>query len=173
MAVQNFCDHLDAGRHEAHLNNPMLLFELYMQTLVRAAFDLTVNYDPRPQPVQQQRIVKEKKGKDKNFCGAHSMEDSSPMATKEETVGATTRSSRPTCFICKNPQHRANDCSEFDKKTVDGRWETIQKLGLCRLCLGAHGRRPCKIHKQFTSVDGCQRRHHPLLHSKRDTNEAQ
>ncbi|XP_058827154.1 uncharacterized protein LOC131687123 [Topomyia yanbarensis] len=201
MAVQNFCDHLEAGRHEAHLNNPMLLFELveklpahmkldwslykqrcvevnlrsfsqYMQTLVRAASDVTVNYDPRPQPVQQQRIVKEKNGKDKNFCGTHSMEDSSLMATNKEASGVTMRPSSPACFICKNPGHRVKDCSEFDKKTVDERWETIQKLGLCRLCLGAHGRRPCKNRKQC-DIDGCQRRHHPLLHSKRDTNEAQ
>ncbi|XP_058817458.1 uncharacterized protein LOC131680765 [Topomyia yanbarensis] len=201
MAVQNFCDHLEAGRHEAHLNNPMLLFELveklpahmkldwslykqrcgevnlrsfsqYMQTLVRAASDVTVNYDPRPQPVQQQRIVKEKNGKDKNFCGTHSMEDSSLMATNKEASGVTMRPSSPACFICKNSGHRVKDCSEFDKKTVDERWETIQKLGLCRLCLGAHGRRPCKNRKQC-DIDGCQRRHHPLLHSKRDTNEAQ
>ncbi|XP_058816370.1 uncharacterized protein LOC131679655 [Topomyia yanbarensis] len=182
MAVQNFCDHLEAGRHEAHLNNPMLLFELveklpahmkldwslykqrcgevnlrsfsqYMQTLVRAASDVTVNYDPRPQPVQQKRIVKEKNGKDKNFCGTHSMEDSSLMATNKEVSGVTMRPSSPACFICKNSGHRVKDCSEFDKKTVDERWETIQKLGLCRLCLGAHGRRPCKNRKHAISTD--------------------
>lgn len=28
IPVHNLGDHLEAGRHEAHLNNPMLLFEL-------------------------------------------------------------------------------------------------------------------------------------------------
>lgn len=76
MTVQNLIDHLEAGGHQAHLNNPMLLFELvdklpanmklywslykqrcaevnvrafshYMATLVRAATDVTLHYEPK------------------------------------------------------------------------------------------------------------------------------
>ncbi|XP_062713212.1 uncharacterized protein LOC134290169 [Aedes albopictus] len=194
MAVQNLSDHLEAGRHEAHLNNPMLLFELveklpahmkldwslykqrcgevnirsfaqYMETLVRAATDVTLQYDPKQQP----RLMKEKIGKDKNFCGTHTTEDSAPVTPKVATEDSKRRSS-PACLICQNPEHRVKDCSEFRKKTVDERWTTIQQLNLCRLCLGAHGRRPCKIRKQC-DTEGCQRRHHPLLHSKQDSSD--
>ncbi|XP_062698792.1 uncharacterized protein LOC134290273 [Aedes albopictus] len=205
MAVQNLSDHLEAGRHEAHLNNPMLLFELveklpaqmkldwslykqrcaevnirsfaqYMQTLVRAATDVTLQYDPTQQlSAQLQRSSKERFGKDKNFCGTHTSENSTPISQAAEAVRGASRSSNPTCLICKDPEHRVRDCSEFRKKAVEERWKTIQQLSLCRLCLGAHGRRPCKIRKQC-DIGGCQRRHHPLLHSdeeQRDTRRAE
>lgn len=190
IAVQNLSDHLEAGRHESHLNNPMLLFELveklpanmkldwslykqrcgevnirsfaqYMQTLVRAATDVTLQYDPRQQQSQQQQTNIEKSNKDKNFCGAHAAEG----AAKMEAVGNATHSSKAACLICKNPDHRVKDCTEFSKKSVDERWKLIQQFSLCRLCLGAHGRRPCKIRKQC-DMSGCQLRHHPLLHSE-------
>ncbi|XP_058448630.1 uncharacterized protein LOC131428600 [Malaya genurostris] len=189
MAVQNLSDHLEVGRHQAHLNNPMLLFELveklpahmkldwsiykhrcgevnmrsfaqYMQTLVRAATDVTLQYDPK----QKHQPAKEKNFKDKNFCGAHSTEGTSSVM-QEETVEKRIQPPSRTCLVCKNPEHRVKDCPEFHTLTIDERWKMIQRFNLCRLCLGAHGRRSCKIRKQC-DVDGCQRRHHPLLHSK-------
>ncbi|XP_058817813.1 uncharacterized protein LOC131681120 [Topomyia yanbarensis] len=174
LAVQNLCDHLEAGGHEAHLNNPMLLFELvdklpvntkldwslykercrevnirsfsqYMSTLVRAANDVTLHYEPR-QPQQQFRP------KDKHFCGAHVAEEPAKTPGK-------------ACLVCKDPKHRVKNCGVFAKKTLDERWKTIQELRLCRICLGAHGKRPCRIRTKC-EIDGCQLRHHSLIHSK-------
>ncbi|XP_062557968.1 uncharacterized protein LOC134222837 [Armigeres subalbatus] len=191
MAVQNLCDHLEAGGQEAQLNNPMLLFELveklpanmkldwslykqrcggvnlqvfaqYMSTLVRAATDVTLDYGPKPSQSRQQR---EKSGKDKHFCGAHSMDESTRSARPtKEFIDKRDSTPGPVCLICKDPKHRVKDCDEFGKKAVDERWKVIQQYSLCRNCLGAHGRRPCKISKRC-EVEGCQMKHHSMLHS--------
>ncbi|XP_062712096.1 uncharacterized protein LOC134289727 [Aedes albopictus] len=186
MAVQNLSDHLEAGRQEAHLNNPMLLFELveklpahmkldwslykqrcaavnlrtfsqYMQTLVRAATDVTLNYDPTQ---YQQRTLKDKK----SFCGTHTAKEDSEAVMETESAPNASYPTGPTCYICKSPEHRVKDCDEFEQKTVDDRWRIVQQIGLCRLCLGSHGRRPCKVRKQC-GINGCPSRHHPMLHS--------
>ncbi|XP_055633624.1 uncharacterized protein LOC129773970 [Toxorhynchites rutilus septentrionalis] len=161
MAVQNLCDHLQAGEQEAHLNNPTLLFELvdklpsnlkldwamvkrqqpganlrtfasYMSTIVSAATEVTLTVDTK---IPHHRM------KEKNYCNSHSAE-------------ATTSDSHPKpvdnsfgikqCLICKDSQHRVKSCDSFKKLTVDERWKLVQKLSLCRICLFSHGRRPCR-----------------------------
>ncbi|XP_055623758.1 uncharacterized protein LOC129767161 [Toxorhynchites rutilus septentrionalis] len=52
----------------------------------------------------------------------------------------------------------------FKAYSVNDRWKFAQTNGLCRCCLNAHGRRSCKNAKQCV-IEGCQYRHHPLLHS--------
>ncbi|XP_055622405.1 uncharacterized protein LOC129765971 [Toxorhynchites rutilus septentrionalis] len=193
VAVQNLCDHLEAGGQHAHYNNPMLLSELveklpanlkldwslykqrcgevnirifsqYMSMLVRAATDVTL-FDPRQHVVQQHRAVKpEKLLKDKSFCGSHTVEESSKQGKGPHTPVNQNRSSQPACLLCQDPNHRVKECHLFGRKSVEERWKTIQQYGLCRQCLGAHGRRPCKSQRRC-EVGGCQFRHHPLLHS--------
>ncbi|XP_062714236.1 uncharacterized protein LOC134291009 [Aedes albopictus] len=200
MAVQNLSDHLEAGGHQAHLNNPMLLFELvdklpanmkldwslykqrcvdvnirafsqYMATLVRAATDVTLHYDPKHQPEQQQRGARG--GKDKTFCGAHSTEAALKTPAKKECIpGRKEEQSSPACLVCKDPEHRVKNCSVFAKKPLEERWKLTGQLGLCRICLGIHGKRPCRI-RGTCAIDGCQLRHHTLLHSKQRGNENQ
>ncbi|XP_055633819.1 uncharacterized protein LOC129774147 [Toxorhynchites rutilus septentrionalis] len=51
------------------------------------------------------------------------------------------------------------------------RWKTVQLNKLCRNCLGAHGRRPCKLQRSC-GQDGCQAKHHPLLHRHQQENSA-
>ncbi|XP_055604354.1 uncharacterized protein LOC129752604 [Uranotaenia lowii] len=48
--------------------------------------------------------------------------------------------------------------------TVDDRWLRIQNLGLCKTCLYSHGTRSCRNNTRC-GVDGCDARHHALLHS--------
>ncbi|XP_055633808.1 uncharacterized protein LOC129774135 [Toxorhynchites rutilus septentrionalis] len=176
VAVQNLRDHLEAGGQHAHYNNLMLLSELveklpanlkldwslykqrcgevnirifsqYMSMLVRAATDVTL-FDPRQHVAQQHRAVKpEKLGKDKSFCGSHTVEESSKQGP---TYSCGSKSFIPT--------------SVSSVKSVEERWKTIQQYGLCCQCLGAYGRRPCKSQRRC-EVGGCQFRHHPLLHS--------
>ncbi|XP_062556715.1 uncharacterized protein LOC134221537 [Armigeres subalbatus] len=140
-----------------------------MSTLVRAATDVTLHYGPRPIQPQMRELKSEKGGRDKNFCGAHSMEES-PTSKKLEkeakvTLGKSTVTSNPACLVCKDPNHRVKECAEFSSKSLDERWKTVQQFGLCRNCLGAHGRRPCKLYRRC-GIDGCLLKHHTLLHSQ-------
>ncbi|XP_062537847.1 uncharacterized protein LOC134206171 [Armigeres subalbatus] len=43
------------------------------------------------------------------------------------------------------------------------RWKAVRSNYLCRICLGKHGRKPCRSWARC-DVQGCQMRHHPLLH---------
>ncbi|XP_038116955.1 uncharacterized protein LOC119769128 [Culex quinquefasciatus] len=190
LAVQLLCDHLEAGGHEAHLNNPMLLFELveklpanakldwslykercsqvnlttfacYMSALVKAASDVTISYGSKQQQ-QQTRVAKlDKSGRDKNFCGAHSSEDVSQTPVKE----VTEKKAALACFVCKDLKHRVKDCAEFGKKTLEERRRIVEEYRLCSNCLGVHGKKPCRISDKC-DIDGCQQQHHALLHSK-------
>lgn len=96
-------------------------FSQYMQTLVRAVTDVTLNYDQRQQTQPQQRMTKESRSKDRHFCGAHAIEDSSEASQSLEALAVTARTPSPACLICKSPEHRVRYCPEFVKKTVDER----------------------------------------------------
>ncbi|XP_058817566.1 uncharacterized protein LOC131680868 [Topomyia yanbarensis] len=66
--------------------------------------------------------------------------------------------------------HRIQECRSFKSLSVDGRWKCVQSGGLCRNCLNSHGKRSCRK-VSFCGTNGCQFRHHPLLHSSRSNNE--
>ncbi|XP_062538040.1 uncharacterized protein LOC134206352 [Armigeres subalbatus] len=70
------------------------------------------------------------------------------------------------CLACKKIGHRIQECQAFKSLSVDGRWKFVQSSALCRNCLNSHGRRSCR--KTSTcGTNGCDFRHHPLLHSSR------
>ncbi|XP_062717285.1 uncharacterized protein LOC134292262 [Aedes albopictus] len=196
IAVQNLCDHVEMGQQVAHLNNPTLLYELvdklpanlkldwamfkqqapitnlrtfaqFMSRLVTAAADVTLHMDPRT----TQR-GKPEKSREKNFLGAHSGSRRTEYPTKSDVpVGQSTRSGNfVTCLVCKEPGHKVRECKKFADMTVENRWKAVQTHSLCRTCIGAHGKRPCKS-KKLCDVDGCQARHHSLLHS--DVNQVE
>ncbi|XP_055634159.1 uncharacterized protein LOC129774446 [Toxorhynchites rutilus septentrionalis] len=181
MAVQNLYDHLHVSNQEAHLNNPTLLYELveklpanlkldwamvkrqqpgadlrtfaaYMSTIVSAATEVTLIVDQKPSQSKHDR------SKEKNFCNSHSVEaHSQPKPMGSSPMGKQ-------CLVCQDPSHKVKDCTTFQKMDVDNRWKLVQKLSLCRKCLFSHGKRPCKS-KGTCDVEGCEYRHHPLLHS--------
>ncbi|XP_055640368.1 uncharacterized protein LOC129777849 isoform X1 [Toxorhynchites rutilus septentrionalis] len=186
----------------AHLNNPTFLFELveklpanlkldwalykqrhhgsnlttfahYMSTMVSAASEVTLNFDSR----QSSRSGKMEA---RNFFGAHSTNETSEDKSKEvpsyafsesNTDVSLTRRGIPSCLVCKNPDHRVKDCNIFAKMSLDERWKAVTNYELCKSCLGMHGRRPCK-QKRVCGVEGCQFKHHLLLHNKRTRVEA-
>ncbi|XP_062701238.1 uncharacterized protein LOC134285126 [Aedes albopictus] len=183
MAVQNLCDHLEAAGQLAHLCNPTLLQELveklpaqqrldwalykrqfvavdlrtfasYMSTLVAAASEVTVIADTK-----QLRPAKVGSAKEKNFLNAHSVPEPAKKEVKEEST--------PTvlCLACNGAGHKVKDCAVFKKWGPDSRWKTVQDHHLCRICLGKHGRRPCKS-QAWCGIEGCQQRHHQLLHTQ-------
>ncbi|XP_038113588.1 uncharacterized protein LOC119767877 [Culex quinquefasciatus] len=197
LAVQHLCDHLEAGGHEAHLNNPMLLFELveklppsarldwslykercekvnvsafarYTSALMKAASDVTLSYGFKQQQQHTRCAKPDKGGKDKDFCGAHSAEEMPRTLVKEEAE----KKAAAACFVCKDIKHRMKDCAEFAKKALEERWKIVDKFRLCRGCLGVHGTKPCRTSDKC-GIDGCQKQHHVLLHLKQMPDETE
>ena len=173
LAVRSLCDHLEAANLQAHMSNQSLLHELvgrlpasvkmewaaysasaeevniklfgvFMSNIVKSASRVTL---------YSGATVKDERAKAKrNAVHTHTDE------VAEKAI-ATDRS----CPACGR-NHRLKDCAEFKAYDVQGKWHFVQRHGICRNCLNFHGRRTCRSNSRC-GIDGCQTRHHPLLHS--------
>lgn len=70
------------------------------------------------------------------------------------------------CYCCQKSGHILSDCDEFLRFPKHKMWRVINYNHLCALCLVPHRRCPST---KTCGVNGCNRRHHPCLHS--DNNE--
>ncbi|XP_053956165.1 uncharacterized protein LOC128861814 [Anastrepha ludens] len=67
------------------------------------------------------------------------------------------------CPLCQE-QHKLQDCRRFLNAAVSNRWEFTKKHRACFSCLNVgHNMRNCR-RKKLCLEEGCQRRHHSLLH---------
>ncbi|XP_055589277.1 uncharacterized protein LOC129741562 [Uranotaenia lowii] len=149
-------------------------FSSFMSQLVTAASRVTLRIQ-MPGANSIQRGSKAEKLNTRHFLGVHTELDSFPedaesgfgernhISTGNRPFVKSESQAGPSCFICKNPDHRVRDCSEFKRLTVENRWTKIRELGVCKVCLGYHGRRPCKS-SRTCEVNGCQEKHHSMLH---------
>ncbi|XP_055542861.1 uncharacterized protein LOC129728443 [Wyeomyia smithii] len=99
------------------------------------------------------------KSKEKVLLNTHSSCDG-----QKPTTSIITSVSK-NCVLCNQSDHRIKDCKQFHGLTVENRWNKIHFLKLCRTCLNSHGRNRCRLAVK-RGIDGCEFRHHPLLHSK-------
>lgn len=65
---------------------------------------------------------------------------------------------------------KVKDFAVFEVWSTNSSSKTVQDNPLCRACLGKHGRRTCKSQANCT-FEGCQQRHHQLLHSQTQTHQ--
>ena len=70
-----------------------------------------------------------------------------------------------SCVMGCCEQHQLNRCPVFLAATVDGRWQVVKEKRRCTCCLGSHFVRRCRQRVKCTAT-GCDRVHHPLLHSE-------
>ncbi|XP_057376030.1 uncharacterized protein LOC130696912 [Daphnia carinata] len=72
----------------------------------------------------------------------------------------------PTCFVCKEPIHRIEECNTFRQMSPTQRAETVFKAGRCLRCLaGKHTSRFCRLKSIRCKVEGCKNPgHSTLLH---------
>ncbi|XP_055612957.1 uncharacterized protein LOC129759509 [Uranotaenia lowii] len=182
-AVQELCDHIEAANEHANLANPQLLQELieklpdeqkmkwaeyrrdlkdvdlrifgdYMTIIARDASSV-VSFKPQP------RSFNREKPKSKGFLNTHteSVEFSDPSDLQDQQ--------RPTivvCIFCNKSGHRLKNCYKFKDLSVEERWQQVRLFKACFSCLGSHGRRACRSGIKC-NIEGCDSRHHPLLHS--------
>ncbi|XP_037932729.1 uncharacterized protein LOC119667505 [Teleopsis dalmanni] len=80
-----------------------------------------------------------------------------------QTAEMTTTAVR--CYICGGG-HKIMECEIFTNEPTNQRWRIVKEKKLCRQCLGEHRRR-CFSNK-VCGIDGCNARHHPMLHSRID-----
>lgn len=132
-----------------------------MSQIVLAVSDVTPFQEPEGFP-------NDKRKKQKLYVNAHSFGTSS---NTEEARGSIDKQVflKP-CLVCKKQGHNVRECETFADSSLEDRWKYAQELHLCRKCLNAHGRYPCKAAIVFR-LNGCQERHHKLLHPRKSQSE--
>ncbi|XP_058839405.1 uncharacterized protein LOC131694906 [Topomyia yanbarensis] len=173
IMVRNLTQHLIIAGQHAHLMNPVLLQEVveklptavklqWAQHLV-AVPDATLQTfsDFMSLMIESVSKVCQPVGsqlRSKGFINAHDVTDNIETAKRNEsTLGKR-------CPVCAEEDHRVRDCDQFKQCDVEDRWKHVHRAKLCRCCLNFHGRRACRSSVRC-GVDGCQFRHHPLLHT--------
>ncbi|XP_058456798.1 uncharacterized protein LOC131434166 [Malaya genurostris] len=188
VELQGLCDHLIAAGEETHLNNPALLQELedklpaqlklqwamykqtvsrvtlktfseYMSHMVSAASQVTTFVKDDHDHREGNRKNKWKQ-KEKGMLHAHN-------ASAEIKSQFGKQNNERVCFVCHKSNHLMKECKQFLELPVDGRWQRVHQLKLCRTCLNQHAKGRCRLTNKC-GVDGCEFRHHPLLHSKNE-----
>ncbi|XP_055589070.1 uncharacterized protein LOC129741371 [Uranotaenia lowii] len=188
--VQGLCEHFEAADLNDHLNNPSLLKELvrklpteyqmlwgrYIRTV--EAVDLRTFGTFMDETVDDAYAVTSYTGEskarqskperskpDRSFVHSDVAGKFEKPKERSSCQGAAEFRKRVlTCAVCQKEGHKSRECRSFQKMTVDDRWLRIQNLGLCKTCLYSHGTRSCRNNTRC-GVDGCDARHHALLHS--------
>ncbi|XP_062699445.1 uncharacterized protein LOC134284513, partial [Aedes albopictus] len=192
LACQNLCGHLRAAGQQAHFSNPALLQELvgklpanikldwalfkqkcpvvdlgtfgdYMAQLVIAASDVAP-FQPSDVPHGNSE---NRKGKEKLFVNAHSSDNPQDFVDERQRSSSRETKQYPgkPCPICGKPGHKVRECEDFKNCSLGDRWKRVEEHRLCRRCLIAHGKFPCKA--SSCGLEGCAERHHKLLHPGR------
>lgn len=76
----------------------------------------------------------------------------------------TTASTTPPCPMCAG-HHRLADCPRFGEALPSERMHIVEQQRLCWRCLRYDSRRHSCASKTLCGVDGCDYRHHLLLHA--------
>ena len=81
-----------------------------------------------------------------------------------EDVGNESKGRNLLCVLCKGTHHLER-CHKFRAQNLQQRRDLIKSKRVCHACLSpGHFVKNCRG-ARMCSVEGCQRRHHPLLHS--------
>lgn len=190
LVVQNLCGHLRAIGMGNHLSNPILLQELVDKLPANIKFSWALYQEQQPVvnlrtfgdyigrvtaatssvtnicPLTKPQKEEKPRTKEKAFVNTHATyEKKKPGSFKSEQSSNTNSSGsseKKCCPMCKSHEHIAEKCVEFTKLSVNERWKFVKEMKLCRRCLVAHTRWPCE--GEVCGVQGCQKRHHRLLH---------
>ncbi|XP_055585027.1 uncharacterized protein LOC129737887 [Uranotaenia lowii] len=188
-AVQELCDHIEAANEQTHLANPQLLQELiaklptdYQMQWAAYSRELTyvdlrcfgdfmnivaqdasrvISFNPKTKNALRDR------SKSKGFINLH---NETGGESDQSDLHEQQRQKARECVFCGKTGHRMRECFKFKGLSVDERWNKARALKVCFSCLCSHGRRSCRS-ASICNIDGCEHRHHPLLHgTKPDQN---
>lgn len=74
------------------------------------------------------------------------------------------------CFFCSGKCSKLEDCMKFNELNLHEKWNFIRKNFVCRICLTKHKSKMCSK-DDICGIDGCQYRHHYMLHKKVEPSE--
>ncbi|XP_053662020.1 uncharacterized protein LOC128711178 [Anopheles marshallii] len=94
---------------------------------------------------------------------AHQNVHSTGLSVKPVSKSPVVEVDIKRCVACQEKCVNLSDCGKFQAMSVNARWTLIKREGLCRTCLCKHSS-ACPV-GVLCGINGCERRHHRLLHS--------
>ena len=101
-----------------------------------------------------------------------SMSQPSPSTPSTESRSTTSvlnsnrvlirQNARWSCQACGQGRHGLAKCSQYQRMTVEDRWDVARKAGVCFQCLGPHLARQCTS----KTCPTCHQPHHSSLHRR-------
>lgn len=89
--------------------------------------------------------------------------DGNIISVEDHEATLEIRVGKESVFLCTG-NHSLKKCETFKKQSIDGRWQTVKRFGLCFRCLADnHHRKSCPLRKQC-GINGCKGTHQNLLH---------
>ena len=185
LKVRNACAVIKACRLRAHLLNPelvqeiveklpsnlkldwalhklaldsqvnMISFSEWLYAIGTAAATVTRNVDPVLPKELRVKIPNKTKIRESVM-----IQSSTPNITRPvEQIRS---------YICKccSGDHTIENCPTFAAMNTSDKWNFVKKNNRCRSCLGNHLHFRCRKQSRC-GINGCDKKHHPLLHSER------
>ncbi|XP_062713485.1 uncharacterized protein LOC134290377 [Aedes albopictus] len=154
LAVQNMIDHMIISEQLNQLNNPMLLNELV---------------DKLPTSLKLQWGAYKQLQADVNLATFNhfvaNLQPANDVDDPETYPDVNSGHPSKMCIYCEEEAHQIASCQLFKNLTMDARWKVVRQRNLCRTCLVPHRKWPCRSKKEC-GIQGCQSRHHQLLHGQ-------
>ena len=88
---------------------------------------------------------------------------------REEEMNAQTQSARCRCLLHDDANHWTSECRLYLSKSVKGKRKILKEKGACWSCLRRGHRIQDSKSKRVCGVNGCEKRHHKLLHEEVST----
>ena len=93
-------------------------------------------------------------------------------ARRSKSINQTDDKKNRTCKVCGS-SHAVWNCEIFKSRSIQEKWATAKKLGLCYRCLGDdHLGGECP-RSRVCNIDGCRDRHNRRLHGNRNGTKPQ
>ncbi|XP_062557546.1 uncharacterized protein LOC134222411 [Armigeres subalbatus] len=191
LAIQNLCATIEACQLHEYAYNVALLQELvsklpssikvdwakYRRTLPRVnlsvfsawLYELAETVCPIVTLANRESIAARGK-KDSAFLNAHAEETENIQRYKpnQEIKRASLNLPFKSCVVCKGSCPSVEKCIRFAELGYNSRWAVVKEFELCRKCLKKH-KTSCRS-QQVCGKNGCQFKHHILLHNNQRDN---
>ena len=155
---------------DSWINDPSLLrypsFECFCDLLekeARIACNSAATATVTGRQFTQRTASSQHSGKTSRTLSTRKSDESQDNATSKtpQDSSPAKASKTMTCFFCSQP-HRLEDCTEFQKKTLEERKDFIKKKGICYGCInGKHLSKDCRNRRKCAT---CKGSHPTVLH---------
>lgn len=112
---------------------------------------------------KSEKIDENEKATGLEHVNVHVHQSNEANTSQQRPSQETNQKRKFPCLACGGNCDKMEDCSKFKSFNVDARWKAMIELKLCRRCLRKH-RPPCRS-TAVCGKNGCQYKHHLLLHN--------